>query len=327
MLQIQSLVKVYPGPVSALKGVDLEVGEGMFGLLGPNGAGKSTLMKVIAGLLEPTSGEVLLDGVDITAKPAKVWERLGYLPQDFGFYPNLTGYAMLRHLLTLKGVRAKGGRGKLARELLERVHLTHAANRKVKEYSGGMRQRLGIAQAIAGDPRLIVVDEPTAGLDPEERQRFYHLLAELAQERIVLLSTHIVEDVSVLCPRFAVIREGELVAETTPRQAREALQGAMFEGVVERDALEGLSTEHTVTQSMFHEGKQRVRLYSPGAQPPAGFDRSPATLEDAYLVLMRSGGSFLPSREAVAVAAEIAGGQLAESVTGASFDSDGEGSL
>ena len=163
-------------------------------------------MRILAGLLEPTSGTVELDGEDLTANPERAWERLGYLPQDFGFYPHLTGEAMLVHLLRLKGVEAPGGTRKLARELLERVNLADAAKRKVKTYSGGMRQRLGIAQAIAGDPRLIIVDEPTAGLDPEERLRFYHLLAELAQKRIVLLSTHIVEDVAVLCPRFAVIR-------------------------------------------------------------------------------------------------------------------------
>ena len=159
----------------------------MFGLLGPNGAGKSTLMQVVAGILEPTSGEVLLDGVEITEHPAHVWERLGYLPQDFGFYGHLSGRAMLAHLLRLKGVRAPGGLRKLCAELLERVNLSDAAGRKVKGYSGGMIQRLGIAQAIAGDPRILIVDEPTAGLDPEERQRFYRVLAELARERIVLL--------------------------------------------------------------------------------------------------------------------------------------------
>lgn len=190
MLKIRDLVKVYPGPVTALQGVDLDVPTGMSGLLGPNGAGKSTLMKILAGLLEPTSGSVTLDGEDVLAQPERVRARLGYLPQEFGFYPHLTGEKMLTYLLRLKGVEAPGGVGRLARELLERVNLAHAGHRKVKTYSGGMRQRLGIAQAIAGNPRLIVVDEPTAGLDPEERLRFYRLLAELAADRIVLLSTH-----------------------------------------------------------------------------------------------------------------------------------------
>ncbi len=220
MLRIRDLVKIYPGPVAALVGIDLDVSNGMFGLLGPNGAGKTTLMRILAGILEPTSGTATLDGESILDHPERIRDRLGYLPQDFGFFPHLTGERMLGYLLRLKGVRAPGGERALRRELLDRVHLSFAAQRKVKTYSGGMRQRLGIAQAIAGNPRLIIVDEPTAGLDPEERLRFYRLLSELAQERIVVLSTHIVEDVAMLCPRFAVIREGRLIAETTPGLAR-----------------------------------------------------------------------------------------------------------
>jgi ABC-type Na+ transport system ATPase subunit NatA len=176
MLSVRDLVKVYPGPVTALQGVQLDLSPGMFGLLGPNGAGKSTFMRILAGLLEPTSGTVTLDGVDIIARPEAVRAKLGYLPQEFGFYPHLTGEQMLLHLLRLKGVTAPGGINNLARELLERVNLSFAAKRRVKGYSGGMRQRLGIAQAIAGNPRLVIVDEPTAGLDPEERLRFYRLL-------------------------------------------------------------------------------------------------------------------------------------------------------
>ena len=232
MLSIRGLVKVYPGPVAALQGVDLDVPMGMFGLLGPNGAGKSTLMRILAGLLEPTSGSVRFNGSDVLADPAAVRRTLGYLPQDFGFYPHLSGEQMLRHLLVLKGVTSPHGLKALTTELLDRVNLSFAAKRAVKSYSGGMRQRLGIAQAIAGDPKLVIVDEPTAGLDPEERLRFYHLLTELAEQRTVLLSTHIVEDVAVLCPQFAVIRGGRLVARTTPGAARAALQRRIFEGVV-----------------------------------------------------------------------------------------------
>src|SRR5262245_49469596 len=232
MLEIRGLVKVYPGPITALNGIDLDVPPGMFGLLGPNGAGKTTFMKILAGLLEPTSGSARLDGADILEHPETLWPRLGYLPQEFGFYPHLSGEAMLEHLLTLKGVDAPGGRRKLARQLLGRVNLSFAARRPVKSYSGGMRQRLGIAQALAGNPRLIIVDEPTAGLDPEERLRFYRLLSELAQDRIVILSTHIVEDVAVLCPRFAIIREGRLLALTSPSEARASIAGHMFEGTV-----------------------------------------------------------------------------------------------
>ena len=196
---------------------------------------------------------------------------------------------MLKHLLRLKGVRAPGGLSKLADELLERVHLTFAARRKVKGYSGGMRQRLGIAQALAGDPRLIIVDEPTAGLDPEERLRFYHLLAELAENRIVVLSTHIVDDVAVLCPRFAVIRDGRLVARTTPGEARGALAGKVFEGRIERGELERVEAEATVLQAILLEGHCSVRIHAPDGAPPAGFEPVEPTLEDAYLALMRGG--------------------------------------
>jgi ABC-type multidrug transport system ATPase subunit len=287
MLTIRDLVKVYPGPVTALQGINLDVPPGMFGLLGPNGAGKTTLMRILAGLLEPTSGSVKLDGEDVLAQPDALWSRLGYLPQEFGFYPHLTGEKMLAHLLDLKGVEAPGGRKALVAELLERVNLTSAAKRKVRGYSGGMRQRLGIAQAIAGDPRLIIVDEPTAGLDPEERLRFYRLLAELAEDRIVLLSTHIVEDVAVLCPRFAVIRKGALVAQTSPSQALGQIKGKIFEGRVPREQLAEVRSRLRVTQAVLVEGKNRVRIFEPSGQPPVGFEAVPATLEDAYLLLMQ----------------------------------------
>src|SRR5689334_7042090 len=289
MLSIRDLVKVYPGPVAALQGVRLEIPPGMFGLLGPNGAGKSTLMRILAGLLEPTSGSAELDGQEITTEPERVWSRLGYLPQDFGFYPNLTGEQMLEHLLALKGVESPLGTKRLVAELLERVNLAAAGKRKVKTYSGGMRQRLGIAQAIAGDPRLLIVDEPTAGLDPEERLRFYHLLSELAADRIVLLSTHIVEDVAVLCPRFAVIRAGRLLTVTSPSEARAAIRGHIFEGMVSVDDLPRLRAERTVTQALLLEGRNRARIYEPSGAPPDGFVSVPVTLEDAYLVLMRLG--------------------------------------
>lgn len=288
MLSTRGLTKIYPGPITALNGVDLDVPAGMFGLLGPNGAGKSTFMKILAGLLEPTSGTVTLDGADILDNPDSLWPRLGYLPQEFGFYPHLSGEAMLSHLLALKGVDAPQGRRRLVADLMARVNLTFAAKRAVKGYSGGMRQRLGIAQAIAGDPRLIIVDEPTAGLDPEERLRFYHLLSELAANRIVLLSTHIVEDVAVLCPHFAVIREGRLLAVTTPGEARAAISGHVFEGTVDVADLPRLRAERTVTQALLVEGRNRARIYEPAGTPPPGFSPVPVTLEDAYLVLMRT---------------------------------------
>jgi ABC-2 type transport system ATP-binding protein len=296
MLTIRNLTKIYPGPVAALQGVDLDISVGMFGLLGPNGAGKTTLMKVLAGLLEPTSGTVTLDGDDIVAHPEKVWARLGYLPQEFGFYPHLSGLAMLEHLLVLKGVSAPGGTRLLAARLLERVNLTFAASRKVGGYSGGMRQRLGLAQALAGDPRLIIVDEPTAGLDPEERLRFYRLLAELATERIVVLSTHIVEDVAVLCARFGLIRGGRLVALTSPSQARALIAGRIWEGIVSPEQLAEVQISRQVTQAILVEGQNRVRIFEPSGSPPEGFAAVAPTLEDAYFVLMRAAAPDLESR-------------------------------
>ncbi len=288
MLELHDLVKVYPGPVAALQGVTLSIPQGMFGLLGPNGAGKTTLMRIVAGLLEPTSGRVVLDGEDVTEKPEKVWAKLGYLPQEFGFYPHLTGEAMLGHLLELKGVDAPGGKKALVAGLLERVNLADAAKRKVKAYSGGMRQRLGLAQAIAGNPRLIIVDEPTAGLDPEERFRFYRLLAELSADRIVILSTHIVEDVSVLCSRFAVIRGGRVVALTTPAEARALIKGRIYQGTADtREQLDEILRTRRVTQSILVEGRNQVRVYEAGGAPPPGFAAVEPNLEDAYFVLMR----------------------------------------
>jgi len=285
MLTIESLVKTYPSGVTALHGVSLQIPRGMFGLLGPNGSGKTTLMRILAGLLEPTSGRVLLDGEDIVRQPERVWARLGYLPQYFGFYPGLSGTPMLMHMLRLKGVEHERGLETLCAELLERVNLAHAADRPVKSYSGGMRQRLGIAQAIAGNPALLIVDEPTAGLDPEERTRFYQLLAELAETSTVLLSTHIVDDVAVLCPRLAVIRNGRLLATTTPQEARAAIAGTIFEGEIGRDELHAIAARYEVTQAYLVEGRHRVRIHTARQDAPSNFEVVPPTLEDAYMLL------------------------------------------
>ena len=304
-LAVRGLVKIHPGPVCALKGVDLDIPQGMFGLLGPNGAGKSTFMSIVAGLVEPTAGDVWLDGTNIVEKPQFVRERLGFLPQDFGFYPDLSGQAMLEFLLRLKGISGPKGRAALAGELLERVNLTDAAKRKVGGYSGGMRQRLGLAQAIAGNPRILIVDEPTAGLDPEERQRFYRLLAEMSVGRVVLLSTHIVDDVATLCPRLAVIRSGEVVSDTTPTAARMAVDGLVREGFVDDAALPAFANDHRMLSAVLVEGRtNRVRIFLPtGAEAPPGFAPSPGTLEDAYLVLMRCPPHEIPGPLARAVPA------------------------
>ena len=309
-LSIRGLVKIHPGPVCALRGVDLDIPEGMFGLLGPNGAGKSTFMNIVAGLIEPTAGQVHLDGVDVVAHPRYMRERLGYLPQDFGFSPDLTGRGMLEFLMKMKGVTGPKGRRALADELLERVNLTSAATRKVGGYSGGMRQRLGLAQAIAGNPRVLIVDEPTAGLDPEERQRFYRLLAEMSAGRIVLLSTHIVDDVSTLCPRLVVIHTGEVVADTTPSAARNAVDGMIYEGFVADAQLPEFGANHRVTSAVLVEGRtNRVRIFVATDAPlPSGFERSRATLEDAYLVLMRCPRHEVPAALSHAVPVTVEGG-------------------
>jgi len=296
MLEIRDLVKVYPGPVAALQGVSLDVSKGMFGLLGPNGAGKTTLMRIVAGLLEPTSGAVRFNGEDIVSDPRRIRRQLGYLPQDFGFYPHLSGEAMLRYLLVLKGVRAPQGLKRLAAELLDRVNMSYAAKRKVKGYSGGMRQRLGIAQALAGDPALIIVDEPTAGLDPEERIRFYRLLAELAEDRTVLLSTHIVEDISVLCPRVAIMYDGRFVADTSPTEARERLTGTIYQGAVAKEDLTEVERRYRITQAILIEGRNQVRIHLSEGEAaeggaPDGFESVPPTLEDAYLLLAQANGA------------------------------------
>ena len=282
MLTVTNLTKLYPGGITALQGVDLTLEPGMFGLLGPNGAGKSTLMKILAGALEPSAGEVRLDGRDALANPDVIRRCLGYLPQDFGLSPERTGIDMVAFLVELKGLARGRAATSLARELLAKVNLSNAAERKIGTYSGGMRQRVGIAQAIAGDPRLLIVDEPTVGLDPAERNRLYGLLAELAQDRIVILSTHIVEDIAILCPRFALLRSGTIVTDTSPRTARDALNGTIYEGAAARDELATLKDRHRVTRSFLVAGEHYVRIHAPGGKVPDGFHPVPPTLEDAY---------------------------------------------
>jgi len=289
MLELRDIVKIYPGPVAALQGVSFSVENGLFGLLGPNGSGKSTLMRILAGLLEPTSGEVVLDGVTVTDKPQIVWAQLGYLPQDFGFYRNQTGEGMLKHLLRLKGVTGPRGLSHLCGELLERVNLKYAAKRRVKAYSGGMLRRLGIAQAIAGNPRLLIVDEPTAGLDPDERMRFYRMLAEMAQDRIILLSTHSVADAAMVCPRLAILRKGEVLNVLSPSEARERIEGKIFEGRVEGETYYRLVEQEIVTQNYLVEGKHVLRIYVEDQQLPAGFTPVTPSLEDAYMLIQQEG--------------------------------------
>jgi ABC-type multidrug transport system ATPase subunit len=255
----------------------------MFGLLGPNGAGKTTLMKIIATLLDADEGAAEFDGVDLLADPQSARRLLGYLPQDFGFYPTLTATQTLDYFARLKGVVDAKERKSLVGALLERVNLSSARSQRVGEFSGGMRQRLGIAQALIGEPRLIVVDEPTAGLDPEERARFHNLLAEAAGESaLVILSTHIVSDVSSLCSRMAIIRRGEILAACAPRQATDELAGSVWEVAVARADAAALKSRLRVISSQEFDGRTRLRVISKGARPGEEFTPATPTLEDYY---------------------------------------------
>ncbi len=283
MLSIRELTKTYASGVQALRGVSLEVPAGMFGLLGPNGAGKTTLMKIAATLLEPDSGTVALDGRDLLSDKREARRALGYLPQEFGLYPALTAAQTLDYFARLKGVADNKERRALVEALLERVNLSDAARQKVGGFSGGMRQRLGIAQALVGRPRLIIVDEPTAGLDPEERARFHNLLAEIAcEETSVVLSTHIVSDVSSLCARMAIMRRGEIVASCTPREALGEIAGAVWEATVEREEVAALKSRLRVISAQVFGGRVRVRVYAGEGRPGEAFAPAAPTLEDFY---------------------------------------------
>ena len=292
MLNIRGLSKTYPGGVQALKGVSLGVPAGMFGLLGPNGAGKTTLMKIAATLLEPDAGGVEFDGRDFVRDKGAARRVLGYLPQEFGLYPTLTALQTLDYFARLKGVSDKRERRSLVGALLERVNLSSAAAQKVGGYSGGMRQRLGIAQALIGRPRLIIVDEPTAGLDPEERVRFHNLLSEIAsEETVVILSTHIVSDVSNLCARMAIIRKGEIIAACTPREAVGRIEGRIWEASLPRERVAALRPRLKVVSSQVSEGLVRVRVYSEDGRPGEEFAPVSPSLEDYYFSLAGRAGS------------------------------------
>jgi ABC-2 type transport system ATP-binding protein len=287
MLEIKGLKKTYAGGVRALKGIDLEVSAGVFGLLGPNGAGKTTLMKILATLLEPDAGEVGVGGVDFIGQKTAARRILGYLPQEFGLYPTLTAEQTLDYFARLKGVADAKERAALIDALLERVNLSHARRQPVGGFSGGMRQRLGIAQALIGRPRLIIVDEPTAGLDPEERNRFHNLLSEIAgDDAIVLLSTHIVSDVSSLCGQMAVIRRGEILACCAPRAALARIAEAIWEAAVPREEVAAIRARFKVISTQVFEGRARVRVFSRAGRPGEEFVPATPTLEDYYFSLI-----------------------------------------
>lgn len=287
MLAIKDLMKTYSSGVQALKGVSLEIQPGMFGLLGPNGAGKTTLMKILATLLEPDSGTAEMDGLDLISAKGETRKKLGYLPQDFGLYPTLTAAQMLDYFAKLKGVTNTKERRSLVDALLDRVNLFAERNRRLGGFSGGMRQRVGIAQALIGNPELLIVDEPTAGLDPEERTRLHNLLAESTGENtVVLLSTHIVSDVSNLCSDFAVIRRGEILTATSPESALAGLEGRIWEATLPRDQAAALKASGKVISQQMAGGRTRVRMLSENGKPAEPFVAVTATLEDHYFIVV-----------------------------------------
>lgn len=287
MLKIRELTKTYGGNIQALKRISLDVSPGVFGLLGPNGAGKTTLMKILATLLEPDAGTVEINGFDLISRKDKARRLLGYLPQDFGLYPTLTAEQMLNYFAKLKGVTDKDERRALIDALFERVNLSSARKQRLEGFSGGMRQRLGIAQALIGQPQLIIVDEPTAGLDPEERNRFHNLLAETAgEDAVVLLSTHIVSDVSSLCSQMAVIRGGSILASTTPEQAVDQLKDSVWEATVPREQVAALKARYQVISSQMLSGQARLRVIAKGLRPSEEFTPAKPVLEDYYFDLV-----------------------------------------
>ncbi|MEM8891720.1 MAG: ABC transporter ATP-binding protein [Bacteroidota bacterium] len=284
-LIIKNLSKTYPNGVQALKNVSLELGHGMFGLLGQNGAGKSTLMRTIATLQDADEGSISFNGIDIFQEPQKLRQLLGYLPQEFGVYPNVTAEELLNHVADMKGIVNKAERKEVVLALLEKVNLFQVRKKKLSGYSGGMKQRFGIAQALLGNPELIIVDEPTAGLDPMERNRFYNLLAELGENKVVILSTHIVEDVSTLCNDMAIIGKGEVLLTGKPDEIEGALNGRIWELQISREDLAKYQYEYKVISSRYHLGKFIITVVADD-QPDGKFWKKVPSLEDAYFNLV-----------------------------------------
>jgi len=280
-LKITNLSKTYANGVKALANVSLTLNNGMFGLLGPNGAGKSSLMRTLATLQEADSGTAILDDIDILKQPTELRKVLGYLPQEFGVYPRITAEQLLTHLAVLKGVVHTKERKELVKYLLDKVNLYDKRNKNVKGFSGGMKQRIGIAQAIIGNPKLIIVDEPTAGLDPGERNRFYNLLADVSSDVIVILSTHIVDDVRELCTKMAIMNLGEVVYHGEPQSAMDDLKGKVYQKIVTREELKQYAEEYKVISNKMVAGQPHIHVYS-DHHPENGFEQVPPNLEDVF---------------------------------------------
>ena len=285
MLQLSGVSHVYPNGTRALDDVSLTIPTGMFGLLGPNGAGKSTLMRTVATLQTPTAGKIMFGDIDVIAQPERLRETLGYLPQDFGVYPRVSAYAMLDHMCVLKGIASAADRKATVETLLNQTNLWAVRGKAIAGFSGGMRQRFGIAQALVGKPRLIIVDEPTAGLDPEERNRFLNLLAEIGENVVVILSTHIVEDVSDLCPRMAVLAGGRIQLEGAPLDLIAQARGSVWAKTIGRDELEAVKAAHEVISTRLFAGRTIVHVLS-DSDPGQGFAPVEGGLEDVYFATL-----------------------------------------
>lgn len=291
MLRIENLTHVYPNGTRALDSVTLDVPAGMFGLLGPNGAGKSTLMRTISTLQVPTSGSIHFDSIDVLADPDALRRTLGYLPQDFGVYPRVSAFDMLDHLAVLKGYGNRGERREVVETLLNQVNLWAVRNKAIAGFSGGMRQRFGIAQALIGQPRLVIVDEPTAGLDPEESNRFLNLLAEISENVVVIFSTHIVQDIADLCQNTAIIASGRIIRTGTPQNLVAEMRGRVWRKVIDKEALEEHRRAYDIIATRLSGGRTVIHALA-DSDPGNGFTAAEGDLEDVYF------STLLPLRRA-----------------------------
>ncbi len=278
-LNLQGVSKTYPGGVQALQDINLQIGRGMFGLLGPNGAGKSTLMRTIATLQQPDSGAITFNNIDVLRDPTALRRVLGYLPQEFGAYPRTSALTMLKHLAALKGIHGPLQQA-VVESLLHKTNLWEARDKSIDKFSGGMKQRYGIAQALLGNPSLLIVDEPTAGLDPAERRRFQNILAEVGEETVVILSTHIVDDVKELCSQVGIMGRGRILTVGEPRQLMEALRGKLWTVLVERSEVAAIRASQAVLSTRLKAGSTEIRVLS--ETPPAGMQPASPELEDVY---------------------------------------------
>jgi ABC-2 type transport system ATP-binding protein len=281
LLKISQLSKTYPTGLKALTNINLEIENGMFGLLGPNGAGKSSLMRTIATLQEPSEGSIFLDDLNVITNKEEMRKHLGYLPQDFGFYPKVSAEDMLHHFAILKGISNKAERKEVCDALLHQTNLYEVKHRYIGDYSGGMRQRFGIAQALLGNPKVVIVDEPTAGLDPQERNRFHNLLSEVGENIIVILSTHIVEDVNNLCPNMAVMNLGQVLYHGKTRHALELINGKIWKKLIDKEEIQQHREQFKVISTKVVEGKILVHVFA-DSQPGSGFELTKPDLEDVY---------------------------------------------